>query len=414
MTPERPTSWGRAKRVLCVRPDGMGDVLMTTPALRALAGDPVQRHLTLLASPAGRALADLVPEVAETLVYDAPWVKGGPETGDGRQDDAMIARLRAGRFDAAVIFTVYSQNPLPAALMCRLAGIPLRLAHCRENPYRLLTDWVPDTEPGTGVRHEVRRQLDLVAAAGFRTGDQRLSINVPAGAHARADALLTDLGLDPERPWIVLHPGATAASRRYPPESFAAVTRQLVQEHGLQVVFTGSEPERKLVEDTRHAAGVPSLSLAGCLDLAGMAALLARAPLLLTNNTGPAHLAAAVGTPVVDLYALTNPQHTPWGVPSRVLFHDVPCRYCLKSVCPEGHHHCLRGIEPQEVVAAVLDLLGAAPACRLATPLPALEAPGPRAGATLYLAAPRQTPGVNSRQRGGSADHEHESIGRGA
>jgi ADP-heptose:LPS heptosyltransferase len=76
-------------------------------------------------------------------------------------------------------------------------------------------------------------------------------------------------------------------------------------------------------------------------------------------------VAAAVGTPVVDLYALTNPQHTPWGVPSRVLFHDVPCRFCLKSVCPAGHHNCLRLVAPERLVAAVLDLLAevnAAPA----------------------------------------------------
>ena len=71
----------------------------------------------------------------------------------------------------------------------------------------------------------------------------------------------------------------------------------------------------------------------------------------------PAHLSAAVGTPVVDLYALTNPQHTPWGVPHRVLFRDVPCRYCYKSVCPLGHNDCLHAIEPREVVAAACELL---------------------------------------------------------
>jgi ADP-heptose:LPS heptosyltransferase len=97
--------------------------------------------------------------------------------------------------------------------------------------------------------------------------------------------------------------------------------------------------------------------LAGRLGLAGMAALVERAPLLISNNTGPVHVAAAVGTPVVDLYALTNPQHTPWSVPHRVLFHDVPCRYCYKSVCPEAHHNCLRLVPPAAVVDAALALL---------------------------------------------------------
>src|SRR5690606_17364106 len=94
--------------------------------------------------------------------------------------------------------------------------------------------------------------------------------------------------------------------------------------------------------------------------------LLSEARLLVANNTGPVHMAAALGTPVVDLYALTNPQHTPWQVPARVLSHDVPCRNCLKSVCPLGHNDCLRGIEPPAVATAALELMalreGRAPA----------------------------------------------------
>jgi ADP-heptose:LPS heptosyltransferase len=100
----------------------------------------------------------------------------------------------------------------------------------------------------------------------------------------------------------------------------------------------------------------------GVLDVPALAAVLARASLLISNNTGTVHVAAAVGTPVVDLYALTNPQHTPWQVPHRVLFHDVPCKYCYKSICPEGHHHCLRLVEPDEVLQAVAELLDRAPA----------------------------------------------------
>jgi ADP-heptose:LPS heptosyltransferase len=112
-----------------------------------------------------------------------------------------------------------------------------------------------------------------------------------------------------------------------------------------------------LVEFIQMEMGAPSHSLVNRLDLAEMAALLALAPLLIANNTGPVHIAAAVGTPVVDLYALTNPQHTPWGVPNRVLFHDVPCKYCYKSVCPEGHHHCLRLVPPAAIVEAAGQLL---------------------------------------------------------
>jgi ADP-heptose:LPS heptosyltransferase len=108
--------------------------------------------------------------------------------------------------------------------------------------------------------------------------------------------------------------------------------------------------------------GEPSVSLAGRLTLEELAALIAKAPLLISNNTSAVHVASAVLTPVVDLYALTNPQHTPWRVPCRVLFENVPCRFCYKSVCPEGHHQCLRGVSPESVVAAAIDLLERTPA----------------------------------------------------
>ena len=347
-------TWSSARRIMCVRLDTIGDVLMTGPALRALRGEG--RRVTLMTSPSGAAIAELMPEVDELLVYEAPWMKATPAR-DAVADRLLIDSLAARAFDAAVIFTTFSQSPLPAALACWLAGIPLRLAHCRENPYQLLSDWVRESDSELNARHEVRRQLELVATVGSRAGDERLAVTVPAEARERVDALLAEERIDRSRPWAVVHPGATAPSRRYPGEAWSEVCRELVQGHGLQLVMSADERERELAEEVRAAANVPMPVLAGRLDLAGLAALLEAAPLLLAGNTGPVHLAAAVGTPVVDLYALTNPQHTPWQVPNRVLSHDVPCRWCFGSVCREGHHLCLRGVAPQEVVGAALELL---------------------------------------------------------
>jgi ADP-heptose:LPS heptosyltransferase len=103
------------------------------------------------------------------------------------------------------------------------------------------------------------------------------------------------------------------------------------------------------------------VSLAGTLDIGELAALLQLATVAVVNNSVAAHLAAAVDTPVVDLYALTNPQHTPWGVAHCVLNHDVACRYCFKSVCPQGHHRCLATVAPEEVVDAVRRLTADVP-----------------------------------------------------
>jgi lipopolysaccharide heptosyltransferase II len=350
-------AWRAVRRVLGVRLDTIGDVLMTTPAIRAVRDSAAERTITLLTSPSGAAVARLVPVIDDVVVYEAPWLKAIAPRLDAELDIAMIDELRSRAFDAAIVFTAFSQSALPAALLCYLADIPLRLAHARENPYQLLSTWIPDPEPEAGIRHEVERQLALVEKVGCRTTDTTLSLRVPVEARRRVQLLLESLSLGPARPWVLVHPGATAASRRYPPERFGAAVRQLARATGATALVTGDGSERDLVDEVCRAAGGAVHSLAGCLSLAEMVALVDAAPLLITNNTGPAHIAAALGTPVVDLYALTNPQHTPWQVPSRVLSHDVPCRNCFKSVCPAGHHACLLGIPSADVALAALELL---------------------------------------------------------
>lgn len=124
-----------------------------------------------------------------------------------------------------------------------------------------------------------------------------------------------------------------------------------------QIIFTGDESEQALIDGIREMLPGTSHSFAGELNLGELGALIALAPLLIVNNTGPAHIAAALGTPVVNQYALTNPQHRPWQVASRVLSHDVPCKYCYQSVCPWGHHACLAQVPPEAVYAAVCELL---------------------------------------------------------
>ncbi|GAA5231190.1 hypothetical protein GCM10025794_29500 [Massilia kyonggiensis] len=212
------------------------------------------------------------------------------------------------------------------------------------------------------MRHEVQRQLALVQRVGCRSADLGLSFVPRPADFTAARARLAAAGIAPDRPWVLLHPGASAASRRYPAGHWAHVLRLLAQELQLPLVLTGSAEESELVDGIQFASAVPAVSLAGRLTLGELGAALRLAAVAVTNNTGPAHMAAAVGTPVVDLYALTNPQHTPWNVRSRVLFHDVACRFCYKSTCPEGHQACLAGVEPQRVADAVRALLDAAQA----------------------------------------------------
>ena len=356
-----PTRWTDVQRVLAVRLDAMGDVLMTTPALRAIHASVSGAHVTLLTSGAGAAVAPHVPEVTAWIGAEVSWMKSAPDDLSLDADRALVDRVRSGSFDAAIIFTVHSQSALPAAVVCRMAGIPLRLAHSRENPYGLLTDWVPEPEPDQPTRHEVERQLALVATVGYRTEDVTLSFRVPPEAARRVRSIAADVGIASPRQWAVLHPGVSAPSRRYAPERFVDAGRRLAGD-GWRIVVTGSASELDLAARVARGIGPAAVSLAGELSLGELGALLAIAPVLVSNNSGPVHLAAAVGTPVVDVYALTNRQHTPWAVPNQVLSREVPCAGCRRSVCPLGTNACL-DVDPADVAAAArrLALLDAGP-----------------------------------------------------
>lgn len=336
----------------------MGDVLMCTPAMQAVRDAWPHARLSLLTSPSGAKLAPHLSMIDEVLVHRASWVKQ-PSAADCDDEASLIARLRAARVDAAVIFTTCTQSALPMALLCRMAGIPCRMAYSRENPYELLTEWARETDViAPGMRHEVQRQLDLVAQWGVQPPvDRRLRLTVRRMDQHEASAALQSAGVAAGTPYVLLHPGATAASRRYPPRDFGVALEQLALA-GWTCVLCGGEEDREAVAQIRALVSRPVIDLSGMLSLGGLGALIQGASLLIANNSGPAHMAAAVGTPLVCLYALTNPQHTPWEVPCRVLYQDVPCRDCLRSVCPQGHHACLRGVAPETVAEAALTLLG--------------------------------------------------------
>ncbi len=322
-------------RILCVRPDNFGDVLMTSPAFRALKQTWPDCHLTLLTSSAGSLVAPMIPEIDDIITFDVPWVQS-----DNCHDPAsvltMAETLRQRAFDGAIIFTVQSQNPLPAAMLCYLAGISRVLGYCRENPYQLLTDWVPDPEVLVATRHEVERQLDLVATIGCQTDDLRLSLQIPNGAQERSMQQLTEAGVDLSRPWLVLHPGVSEEKRRYPAGEFVKAAHRLYDVYDYQIVLTGSAPEWEYVDSICQQIGEGAFNLAGSMNLITLAGLLAEAPVLVSNNTGPVHLAAAVGTPVVVLYAKTNPRIRPGKCPIECciltyLLNSARATYCFNT-----------------------------------------------------------------------------------
>lgn len=352
--------WQQASKILLVRLDNLGDVLVTTPAFHALKSALPAASLTLLSSPVGAQVGKLNPDINQVIVYQAPWVDPWqtlPQ--ESQREQEMIALLKAEQFDGAVIFTSFRQSPLPAAYLCYLADIPLRAAATLDGVGSLLTT---RHRPAERIMHEVERGLELVGSLGISPAKTDLRLQVPVQAIQEVEAWLADHGLTRHHPLVVLHPGCSMPARTYPWEMYSEVARLLVEQLDASVIITGTEDERGLVEQVQSR--VPrieqtrTLASAGELAFPAFCGLIQRADLVITNNTGPMHLAAAVKTPVVALFALTNPpeQWGPWRVPHRQLYHEVSCRLCYSRICPYDHA-CLCLVAPERVVAEASELL---------------------------------------------------------
>jgi len=352
--------WLEAQRILAVRLDNLGDVLVTTPALHAIKASLPHARLTLLASPVGAQVARLNPDIDDLIVYEAPWMDPWHKLPqDSQREQKMIAAIQESHFDGAIIFTSFHQSSLPAAYFCYLADIPLRVAASIDGPGSLLTTRHKHPER---MMHEVQRGLDLVSSIGLETDDLDLVLRVPENARRQLAALLYEHAIDLSRPLVVVHPGCSMPARTYPWEMYAQVVDLLVERLGATVALTGAMDEQALVDRVlvrlrRHTRRA-TLALAGALSFEQFCALIEAADLTITNNTGPMHISAAVKTPVIALFALTNPpeQWSPWRVPHRQLYHDVACRICYSRVCPYGHE-CLRLVSPKMVIDSATELL---------------------------------------------------------
>jgi ADP-heptose:LPS heptosyltransferase len=287
--------------------------------------------------------------VDHVVCWRAPWIDPDPAPLDPADVARLVSRIAALRVDRALIFGSFHQSPLPTALVLRLAGVPWIGAISTDYPGSLLDVRHVLEGPAEDVP-EPERALSLARACGFdlpEGDDGRLRV--------RADRLTPPEHLP--RPYVVLHPGVSAPARAWPAEHFRSTGARL-SELGFHVVVTGSAGEREL---TAHVADGEGQDLGGLLDLEELAAVLAGAEAVVVGNTGPAHLAAAVGTPVVSLFAPVVPavRWAPYGVRT-VLLGDqaAPCRDSRARVCPVPGHPCLTSVQPRDAVAAVVDLCG--------------------------------------------------------
>lgn len=332
-------------RVLVARLDSLGDVLLAGPAVRAVAE---RAEVVMLCGPRGAGAARMLPGVAEVIVWDAPWISDPAPAASGDHLAALVSLLGGAGLSEAVILTSFHQSPLPLAMLLRAAGVPRisgasvdyagSLLDVRLRPGEDLPENIPEPE----------RALAIAAAAGFpRCDDGRLRVLPPPDT----------AGLTGGAPYVVLHPGAAVPARRWPVEGYARAARMLL-DVGRGVVLTGGSDEIELTRAVvREAPGVVDL-VGGC-SLPQLAGVLRGADAAVCGNTGPAHLAASVGTPVVSLFSPVVPavRWAPYGVPRRILGDQrAACRGTRARVCPVPGHPCLSRVRPEEVVRAVFEL----------------------------------------------------------
>jgi ADP-heptose:LPS heptosyltransferase len=330
--------------VLVTRLDSLGDMILAGPAIRAVrdAGHAVH----VLCGPRGRAAAELLPGVTGILEFEAPWID--PDPGPARRADAdrLVDEVRHLGVAEALILGSSHQSPLPLALLLRWSGVQRIAAVSHEYPGSLLDVRLR----GDPDLHEVERNLLVAEALGFpRPADDRLQVSrVPSGL-AQAEERFSG-----DEPYVVVHPGACAPARTLSVARWREVTEALAAE-GWRVLVTGSRQERRL---TARTAGDQPLvfDLGGTTTLGGLAQVIGGARAFVGGNTGPMHLAAAVGTPTVAAFPPTVPlrRWRPWKVRHIALGNQaVPCAGCRSHRCPLPRQVCLDGVQPWDVVAAV-------------------------------------------------------------
>jgi len=345
--------WLDAHNILAVRLDNIGDVVMLGPALRAVKETSPQARITLLASPAGATGAPLLPWIDDVIVWRASWQDiGGRVPFDPARELELVHLLAQRNFDAALLFTSFSQTPHVPGYVCYLAGIPLRAGETKEFGGNTLTT---ELRGAPDKLHQAERNLRLVEQLGFLARDRQLKVELSPQAQATALQLLAQAGIPADAPYILLHPGASAQARRYPPERFGILARRLIRS-GWQVLVVGVQREAALIEEVlQHAPAAHSL--VGETEMAAYAALIQRATLVICNDSLPMHLADALGTPVVVTFSGTDyeEQWQPRAVPARLLRQPTACYPCYLFECPIGHL-CL-DISPDDLLEAVDELL---------------------------------------------------------
>jgi len=331
------------QKILILRTDRMGDVILSTPVATALKRRYPEARITFLVQEYTAPLLEGHPDIDDVLVYSS--------TFQGRRGlFRLIRELRQRQFGMALLL----HPDIHLALAVFLAGIPQRVGSGYRFYSFLFTRPVFEHRRSS-QKHEVDLNLSLAARVGAPTNPVAFRLAFSQEARTRVGGLLRELGIKPEnhRPRIIVHPGSGGSARDWPPDRFGKLAERLGKKWKGPIFVTGLASERDLVDRVVAASSYPLLRLDGQLDLPELAALIETCDLLIANSTGPLHLAVALNRPVVGLYCPTTPCHPrrwgPYGRPHSVILPPVPeCPRCTPEKCPYGGN-CMELISVDDV-----------------------------------------------------------------
>jgi lipopolysaccharide heptosyltransferase II len=334
-------------RILLIKPSSLGDIVHALPVVSAIKARWPDVHLTWVVKRQWAELVRRVDGVDRVWPVDegaVSWLKQG-------------WALRAERFDLAVDL----QGLFRSGAVAWLSGVPLRIgfANGREGSPWFYTIRVPVP---TSEMHAVDRYLLVTEAMGAcPQGTPQFRFNILDADRALVRNILSEKGIPIDQPWVAMNVSARWMTKRWPLSSFAGVLDRLHGEGRGPVVVIGSAEDRCDVEALRKETTTPFIDLAGAVPLGCLPALLSKTAVMITNDSGPMHIAAAVGVPVVALFGPTSEVRTgPYGTGHRVLSGSVPCRPCFSRVCRHSPElECLRSLTPDDVAEAVRRLLTA-------------------------------------------------------
>jgi heptosyltransferase-2 len=345
----QPFPFSRPERLLVRAVNWLGDAVLTTPALGALRAACPRARITIAAKPLVAELFRHHPDLDGIEVYDKEGAHAGA-IGMFRK----AGELRRGGYEAAVLL----QNAIDAALLAFLAGIPERMGYATDGRRLLLSRPVPVTEEILSLHH-AEYYLRLLAELGVpRPEAPRLLLRVTEEERQSMRSRLDGLGVPEGRKIVGINPGATYGSaKRWFPDRFAKVADTLSEEWDAAVVLMGSTPEAPLSAEIETAMGRKVVNLAGRTTVREVMALLASCSILVTNDSGPMHIGAAFGVPLVAIFGPTDWRKTsPWTEKARIVRVEVDCSPCHLRECNRGHE-CMLGITAEMVCAAARELM---------------------------------------------------------